>query len=196
MKAATGTIHTLHESMQRLRQIGWLACLAVLACGCAQLREREFVIPAARLTEALAKRVGTERKLLDVLTVTIERPELKLDPATQRLRADFHLVLRHPFSSRPVTGRAGISGALGFDHDSASVMLLEPKVETLELDSVPPALSNVLARLGAALGAELLAKYPLVSLRDKDLQNELERYGLVRFEVLEDAVRVTLQPKQ
>ena len=159
------------------------------------MREREIVIPATRLNDALAKRFAIERKLLDVVSVKIDRPKLSLDPAAQRLRADFQLVLHHPFSSRPVTGRAGISGALGFDAASASVMLLEPKVETLEIDAVPPGLTDVFTRVGAALGAELLAKYPLVSLREKDLAPG-EGYGAVRFEVLEDGVRVTLQPKQ
>ena len=164
--------------------------------GCAQLREREVVIPAARLNDAVAQRLSIERRLLDVLSVKIDRPKLTLDPPSQRLRADFVLVLSHPFTSRPVTGRAGISGALGFDAGSASVMLLEPKVEALQIDAVPAGWGDIVARLGAALGAELLTKYPLVSLREKDLQAYGQNYGVAAFEVLEDGVRVTLRRKE
>jgi hypothetical protein len=174
----------------------WLTALVMLASGCAHLGEREIVIPAARLNDAVAKRLGIERKLLDILSVKIDRPKLTLDPSSQRLRADFDLVLGHPFSSRPITGRAGISGALGFDASAASVMLLEPKVESLQLDAVPAALNERITRLGAALGADLLSKYPLVPLREKDLQSFGRDYSVVRFEVLEDGVRVMLRAKE
>ena len=189
-------MHTPHRGLRQLWHITCLASVAVIVGGCAQLREREIVIPAERLNAALEKRLSVERKLLDIVRVKIDRPKLSLDPSVQRLRADFDLILTHPFSSRPVTGRAGISGALGFDAASASVMLLDPKVESFEVDAMPSGLGERATRIGAALGAELLAKYPLVSLREKDLRALGDDYAVVRFEVLEDGVRVTLRPKE
>jgi len=176
----------------------WLVLCAVLAAGCAQLplQQREIVVPADKLNEALAKRLVIDKKLLDIFSVKIERPKLAMDAPAQRLRAEFELALAHPFSSRPLRGRAGISGALGYDAASYSVMLLDPKIETLQIDAVPPALKEAVSRLGSALGAELLAKYPLVSLREKDLAVYGQDYRVVGFEVLEDAVRVILRAKE
>jgi len=179
--------------------VAWLMAGPVLfGGGCAQLplQQREIVIPAARLNEALAKRFTVEKKLLDIFSVKIGRPTLTTDVPAQRLRAQFELSLLHPFSTRPLTGRAGISGALGYDAASYSVTLLEPKIETLKIDSVPTVLKDAISRLSTALGGELLSSYPLVSLREKDLTAFGREYRVDRFEVLDEGVRVILRANE
>jgi hypothetical protein len=189
----------LPELIGRRTAPGALTVLLLsLLAACAQLplQEREILIPAAKLEGALAKRVSFEKKLLDVFSVKIDRPKLTTDVPAQRLRVEFALTLSHPFSNRPLTGGTAISGALGFDPASSSIVLLDPKLEALRVDAVPPALSEVASRLGSALGAELLAKYPLVALRDKDLSTFGREYSVAGFEVLADGVRVTLKAKE
>jgi len=174
----------------------WLVALAVvLLAACAQLplQQREVIVPLSRLTEALSRRIGDERKFLDVFSIRIGAPQLATDPAAQRLRADFAITLTHPFSSRPLAGRAALSGALGYDAEARSVMLVEPRIERLDLDAVPPALRDVSARLATALGRELVGSLPLVTLRDKDLTAYGRNYRVAGFELVEQGVRVTLR---
>ena len=109
------------------------------------------------------------------------------------LRADFGVTLMHPFSSRPLTGRTAISGALGYDAATRSVMLLEPRIESVDLEAVPPALREVTSRLAAALGRELLGNYPLVTVQQKDLSTFGRDYRVAGFEVVEEGVRVILR---
>jgi hypothetical protein len=176
------------------RNLALLLCAALLAaCTQLPLRQREVFVPLSRLTEALSRRLGDERKILDVFSIKLGDPRLTADPAAQRLRADFGMALTHPFSSRPLTGRVAISGALGYDAGVNSVMLLEPRLEGVELDAVPPALRDAANRLAAALGRELAGSYPLVALRDKDLTAHGRQYRVAGFEIAEQGVRITLR---
>ena len=173
--------------------LAWI--IAVQGCAPLQPREREVVIPAARISDALAKRFSVEKKWLDTFSVKVDRPKLTLNTAAQRVRADFELSIVHPLSSRPYLGKAGLSGGLGFDDASHSVMLVDPKIETLQLDTMPPVLGDLVARLTSALATELVSRLPIATLRDKDLAAFGRQYGVIGFEVLEDGVRVMLRAK-
>lgn len=169
------------------------AVLLIAGCAHLPLQEREVVVPIDRLTAAVSRRIGDERKVLEVFRVRIGDPKLAADPAAQRLRADFALTLTHPFSSRPLTGRAAVSGALGFEAQANQVVLLEPRIDRLDLDAVPATLREVTARLASALGRELVGSFPLVTLKDKDLSTMGRDYRVSGFEVVEEGVRVKLR---
>ena len=122
--------------MKRYSTGGWLLLLttALLAAACSHLplQEREVIVPLSRLTEAISRRIGDERKVLEVFRVRVADPKLAADSNAQRLRADFALTLTHPFSSRPLTGRAALSGVLGYDAESKNVVLHEPRIDRLD----------------------------------------------------------------
>jgi hypothetical protein len=183
--------------MKRYSTGGWLllsaTALLVAACAHLPLQEREVIVPLSRLTEAISRRIGDERKVLEVFRVRVADPKLAADPNAQRLRADFALTLTHPFSSRPLTGRAAVSGVLGYDAESKHVVLHEPRIDRLDFDALPSALREVTARLATALGGELVGSFPLVSLRDKDLSTMGRDYRVTGFDVVEEGVRVRLR---
>lgn len=170
----------------------------LLVCGCAKLlapEQREVVVSADKLSELLARRISIDKKVLEVLHVRTGKPTVVLDPQTQRLRVELDLSLGHPFSSRPLQGRAGISGGLAFDAASRTVLLTEPRVERLDVDAVPPALRDSFGRLGAALGSELLDKYPLVTLEPKHLTAHGQEYRVLGFDIVPEGLKVILRAK-
>ena len=174
----------------------WLLLLAaalLASCSHLPLQEREVIVPLSRLTEAISRRIGDERRILEVFRVRVGDPKLAADPTAQRLRADFALTLTHPFSSRPLTGRTALSGVLGYDSEAKTVVLLEPRIDRLDLDAVPAALRDVAARLATTLGRELVGSFALVSLKEKDLSTMGRAYRVVSFEVVEEGVRVKLR---
>jgi len=174
-----------------------LGLAAILLCACAIAPEqREVVVSADKLSELLARRISVDRKLLDVFRVRTGKPTVVLDPHTQRLRVDLDLTLAHPFSSRPLNGRAGISGGLAFDAATRTVMLTEPRVERLDIDAVPSALREPISRLGAALGAELLDEYPLVTLEPKHLMAHGQEYRVLGFDIVPEGLKVMLRARQ
>ena len=178
-----------------MRTLGFLWILLIAACAQLQPRERDVLIPASQLSDALAKRFSVEGKWLDIFSVKIERPKLTLDTAAQRLRTDFELAIGHPLSNRPLVGKATITGALGFDAASNGVMLVDPKIETLQLDSVPAVLTERVTRLTSVLGSDLLGRYTLTTLREKDLAAFGGNYAVVGFEIVDEGVRVKLRSK-
>lgn len=185
------------DGSRLFRFVGALACAAAMLVACAHLApdEREFVVGAERLSELLARRLKVEKNLLDVLYVSAGKPVVTLDPASQRLRVDLDLSVKHPFSSRPLTGRSALSGGLGFDASSLTVLLTEPRLERLEIDAVPPPLREPVSRLSAALGRELLSSYPLLTLEPRQLAAQGQEYDVAGIEIVPQGLKIRLRRK-
>lgn len=179
-----------------LAKVLQLGLAAFLLCACAIAPEQhEVVVSADKLSELLARRISVDTKLLDVFHVRTGKPIVVLDAQTQRLRVELDLSLAHPFSSRPLKGRAGISGGLAFDAATRTVMLTQPRVEQLDIGAVPSALREPISRLGAALGAELLDKYPLVTLESKQLTAFGQEYRVLGFDITPEGLKVILRAR-
>jgi hypothetical protein len=174
-----------------------LAAFLLRACATILTPEqREVVVSADKLSELLARRISVDKKLLDVFHVRTGKPAVVLDPQTQRVRVDLDLSIVHPFSSRPLNGRAGISGGLAFDAATRTVMLTGPRVEQLDIGAVPSVLREPVSRLGAALGAELLDKYPLLTLEPKHLTAHGQEYRVLGFDIVPEGLKVILRARQ
>ena len=172
--------------------------VVVLIAGCTSLlapEERELVVSAERLSELLDRRISIDKNFFDVLQVKTSNPKVVLDPQTQRLRVDLEVRVGHPFSSRPLTGRTGISGGLAFDSQTRTVLLTEPQVEKLDLDEVPSGLRDPIAMLSRTLGRELLDKYPLVTLEPRHLTAHGREYRVIGFDIVPEGLRVLLKAK-
>ena len=155
---------------------------AVVLAACTELglpEQREILIPREKLNGLLARRLTLDKTLLDVLHLRTGEPAVELDPQAQRLRVALDVSLTHPFSSRPLKGQATISGGLAFDAATLTVLLTDPRIEKLEMDSVPSALRDQVSRLGAALGAELLDSYPLHELKPGELSFMGQEYRVL-----------------
>src|SRR5690606_20026029 len=110
--------------MVRALQAVLLGFVALLVVACARFgapEQREVVLSPDRLNELLARRMSVDRKVLEVFHLRAGKPIAVLDPQGQRLRVDLDLSLMHPFSSRPLEGRAGISGGLAYDSGTRTV---------------------------------------------------------------------------
>lgn len=170
------------------------AALVLAACTAFGPQQREVTVSAERVAQALGKRFAVDRKR-ESLQLGMDKPKVTLDPQAQRLRADFDLSVIHPLFARALTGRAGISGGLAYDAATLTLALREPRIETFEIDGVPPALKDTVNRLSAMLGSELLRSYPLLTLRPQDLRAGGYDYEVKNIEIMQDGIKVTLVPK-
>jgi hypothetical protein len=185
--------------MAQLAKTLYLGIATLLLSACANLiapEQREVVVSAEKLSEVIGKRIRIERKLLDVFEVRAGKPTIVLDPQTQRLRVELDLSLGHPFSSRPLSGRAGISGGLAFDEATRTVLLTQPRVDRLDVDAVPSALRDPVSRLGAALGSALLDQYPLVTLEPRQLTVHGQEYRVLGFDIVPEGLKVILRARR
>jgi len=172
-----------------------LLVLALLG-GCTNLlapESREIVVSEAKLSELLDRRISIDKNFFDVLRVKTFDPKVTLDAQAQRMRVDLDLRVTHPFSAQPLAGRTGISGGLAYDAATRTVLLTDPRVEKLELESAPPGLRDPIAMLARALGRELLEKYPLVTLEPKQLMTHGREYRVIGFDIVPEGLRVLLK---
>ena len=184
------------EAMTRFLFVRMLFVAVLAAAGCAIAPEsRELFVPAAKLDDLLQRRLSVDKNVLDVFRLRTGTPSVTLDPQAQRLRIDVDVSLGHPFSSRPLQGRAAISGGLAFDAATRTVLLTEPKVERLDIADVPAALREPVSRLATALGSELLATYPLVTLEPNQLTAFGQEYRVAYFDIMRDGLKVILRAK-
>ena len=176
-----------------------IALAAVGLGGCAGLPAgdgpHEVALSADRVAQILGGRLGGERKVLDLFDVSFGAPKVAFDESSGRLRASFDVSIRHPFSQKPFTGKAALSGGLAFDQQSMTVNLLEPRIETLDIDGVPAQFRDSVGRIGNALGASYLRQYPLLALKPEDLRAGGRDYTVKGIEVVRDALKVVLVPK-
>jgi len=187
------------KGLMLVRRAAWVLAAALTLTGCAGMpfgpQPREVTFSAERVAEALGKKIGINKTMLDLFRVKVEKPKVTFDPQAQRLRANLEVSLVHPFSTRPLTGRAGISGGIAYDATTLTVVLLEPRIENLDIDGMPPALRDSVNRLRSALGSELLQSYPLFALTPQNLKLNGYDYEVKGIEVMQDAIRVMLMPK-
>ena len=172
------------------------AAVVVLAACALAPEQREIIVSADRLSELLARHLSVDRKVLDLFHLRTGKPAVVLDPQSQRLRVELDVSLGHPFSSRPLDGRAAISGGLAFDAPTRTVMLTQARVEKLDFEAVPAALREQVARLGAVLGNELLDNYPLVTLEPRQLTALGQEYRVLGFDIVAEGLKVILRARQ
>jgi hypothetical protein len=176
-----------------------MVLVAVVLAGCAGLPvgdgPREVALSADRVAQILGGRFGGERKVLDLFDVTFAAPKVAFDESSRRLLASFDVSIRHPFSQKPFTGRAALSGGLVFDEKSMTVNLLEPRIETLDIDGVPAQFRDSVGRIGTAIGAGYLRQYPVLALKPEDLRAGGRDYTVKGIEVVRDALKVVLVPR-
>lgn len=173
-------------------------CLALLA-GCAGMPGSDapfdVVLDAERVAGLLGGRLAINRKFLDLLELNVGQPKIAFDAQTRRLRAGMDAMLRHPFSSTPLKGTATLSGGLSFDEKTMTVMLLEPRIEALDFDGVPPMLRDSMTRLASLLGAEYLKSYPIYTVKPEDLRRGGREFSIKGLEIVGDSLKVVLAPK-
>jgi Protein of unknown function (DUF1439) len=161
-----------------LRQLGlWLAALCLLA-GCAVV-PRSITLSEADLQSQLARRFPVQRSLLDTFEIELSDPQLRLDPAANRLATELRLRGGDRRSGRQLQGRLALDYGLRYEPADGSVRLVQPRVEQLQFDE-PAALSSrrgeMAQRMGVALAERLLDDLVLYRLPPERLES-LRRAG-------------------
>lgn len=164
--------------------------------GCASLLGPQTVhFDLAELDQRLARRFPLERRLLEVLEVTLSRPQLRLLPDRQRLAVELALAGRDRLFGSRFQGRLALETALRYEAADQSLRLAEVTVTALSLGEVglPPRLDG--QRLGPALAALLLEDSVLFRLTPEQLARA-RRLGLQpqAVQVVAQGIDITLVP--
>jgi hypothetical protein len=152
--------------------------VATLGLGaCATLAPREIVLSQADLQALMERHFPRERRLLELVDVTLARPSIRLVPERNRIVTALELVARERVSGRTLRGSLALDHTLRYEASDGTVRLASPRVERLDLDAAGSVLSGQGARLGGLLVERLLDDAPLHRLSD-ERRAMLERAGI------------------
>jgi Protein of unknown function (DUF1439) len=157
------------------------------------LLPRHFFYSQAEIQKKIAEKWHVDQKVLQLFEVKIDSPEISLQAEHNRLRGSFHLVIRRPFSSRPIEGRLRVAGKLRFDSPSRTIQLIQTQVEAIDAEGFSfqdPVLQTISDLFGGTL-----TDIPLYTLKPEDLNYAGVQFDPIHFTVKSDGVDVELEPR-
>jgi hypothetical protein len=126
--------------------------------GCASwLGPQEIEIPVSRLQNSVEAKFPLNERYLDLFDVSLTRPRLSLQTASDRLVLALDARVAPPLLKKPWQGELVVSGGLRIDAARRAVMLADPRLENIRLDAATGGYTTRLARLGTALAEDLLS---------------------------------------
>lgn len=140
---------------------GWLlrTTLVLAGSGCALWEPpSRLVLSAADLEAAVARRFPVDRRLLDVLDVTVASPRLQLLPDRNRVATRWQVSTRDRVYRSQWRGSLALDSALRYDAGDHSIRLHEVRVSEfrMEDDQGAAALGSRGERVAALLAEHLL----------------------------------------
>ena len=138
---------------------------------------RDITLSRADLQTLVERQFPRERRLLEVLDVNLQRPEIRLVPERNRIATAIELTATERLSGRILRGSLAIEHALRYEPSDATLRLAQVRVNDLKLDSGGGALGGQSARLGALLAERLLDDFVIYRVADNK-REALRRAGI------------------
>jgi hypothetical protein len=161
---------------RRLAAFGLLISMAL--AGCAGFGgPRNVTLSQADLQALLDRQFPSQRRVLEVIEISVARPTLRLLPERNRLGTELDLVASERLSGRSVRGSLSLDYALRYEPSDASVRLTQVRVQEARLDLGNGPLSPSGARIGALLAERLLDDLPVYR-ADPDKLRTIQRLGI------------------
>jgi hypothetical protein len=158
-----------------LRRLGVL--LLVLLCGCAQVvGPRGLMLSQDDLQRRLAKSFPLQRKLLEVISVTVDTPTVEFLAPTQRIASNLSVTVQDRLSGREVHGAMAASFGVAFDASAGALKLVRVSIDSIAMDGVSANEQKAITRLGALIAREKLEGFALYRFTPEDL-GRAERLG-------------------
>lgn len=189
------------KTLKLLRQAPYFALGLILTCivGCSTM-PKTFTISEGELQKKLAEHIAIPISLLKIFDVSLSNPIIKLDAGSERLFAHVDTKVSNPFSKQPLLGKIDISGKLRFDAEKSAIVLVDAKLENLNIDSLSfdkksNEYTEIIQILSSKLGQELLNNLVLYKVKPEDLVVGNTHYMLKDIKVVKDALQITLLPQ-
>lgn len=175
--------------------------LLLIACsinmflnGCAIMGDRTFNITEAQLQKKLNERLAIPISLLKIFDVNLSNSTVRFDNQTGRMFTSLDTSLSSVLSNQVLAGKLDISGKLRFDVATNSVVLDDPKVESLNLDGLGSKYSEFFNLIAQKLGGEMLNGLPLYTVKPEDLTVGSTRYSPKDMKITDKGLQITLSP--
>jgi hypothetical protein len=181
--------------VQRLSAVVFYGLCACILSACAAMSgPRTVNLSEAQLSRLMDERMNKALSFLKIFDITLSNPKVALDPANGRVITSLDAAMKNPFSGNRLTGAAKISGKLNFDAATNSVVLADTRAEQFKLDNMPSQYASQVNAIGKMVASEFMRDFTLYTLKPEDLQAGGVNYTPGKFEVLSNALAITLNP--
>jgi hypothetical protein len=141
------------------RRIGLVLCAWLLVACSGFGMPGTITLGPDELQAQLAQRFPIQRKLLDAFELKLSEPQLRLDAQARRLSTELTLQLDDLRADRGLLGRLALGYALRYEPADATVRLVQPRVERVELadrQGIPARRADAVQPVIIALAERLL----------------------------------------
>jgi Protein of unknown function (DUF1439) len=161
-----------------LRRTLILGLPLTLLLACSQLGgPRVITLSEADIATRLARVFPLDQRLLEVLDVRVQTPQVRLLPETNRLATELDLQATDRLFGRSTGGHLAMDSALRYDAQEGAVRLSHVRVSQLRLDSGEARLQGFADRLAPLIAEKLLENLAIYRFKPEDLQ-KVEASGL------------------
>lgn len=168
--------------------------IAAFLASCAMLGDRTVRISEVQLQQKLNERLAIPISLLRIFDVNLSNSTVKLDSKTGRMFTSLDTKLTSLLTNKVLAGRLDISGKLRFDVATSSVVLDDPKVESLNLDGLGAKYGDFVNLMAQKLGGDLLNGLPLYTVKPEDLKVGSTQYNPKDMQITDQGLQITLSP--
>jgi hypothetical protein len=168
--------------------------IALLVNGCAMMGDRTVNITEAQLQKKLNERLAIPISLLKIFDVNLSNSTVKFDSKTGRMVTSLDTSLTSILSDKVLAGKLDISGKLRFDVATNSIVIEDPKVESLNLDGLGSKYGEFFNLIAQKLGGEMLNGLPLYTVKPEDLTIGSTQYNPKDMQITDKGLQITLSP--
>jgi len=174
-----------------LSTICWIA---LFLSGCVITGDRTVNISELQLQKKLNEHLAIPISLLKVFDVNLSNSIVKFDNKTGRMITSLDTSLTSVLSNKVLIGRLDISGKLRFDAATNSIVLDDPKVESLNLDGLGNKYGEFFNVIAQKLGGDMLNGLPLYTIKPQDLTIGSTQYSPKDIQITDKGLQITLSP--
>lgn len=169
-----------------------------MLAGCAGLGgPRSLSLSQADLQARIERYFPHQRRVFELIDVSVARPTVRLLPERNRIATDLDLSATERLSGRTARGRLTLDYALRYEPSDGSVRMSQVHVQDASLDLGSGPLSPSNARIGALLAERVLDDFTIYRADPRRLE-QLQQAGITTAEIVVTArgVEVTFaQPR-
>ncbi len=164
--------------------------------GCANMGDRHVNVTGDQIAQKLDEKLALPILLLKVFDVNLSNSLVTFDKATGRMTTTMNTKLTSQLLDKSLAGKLGISGKLRFDAATSSVVLYEPKVESLNIDGAGSKFNELFNALTKTVGGEMLNGLTLYTVKPEDLKFGGTNYSPKDMVVTDKGLQLTLTPQR
>ena len=153
--------------MQRAAACTVALVAGVLATPCVQAQP-SYTVSLAQLHEVVAQKFPRSVPVQGLIDLTLQAPQLRLVPATNRLGALMAVNAAGPALRRSHAGSFDVEFALRYEPSDRTLRAHQIQLGRLDFPSLKPSVTELLNAYGPALAAQSLGEVTLHQLRPQD----------------------------